>query len=118
MSGADAGGGYVKAVPDRFMEERDDRLMHSILTKYSHEVKVDGALTGHNFSNKDDARGVYDEVMRTHSGKWGYSQNPNVIGFEDAFGHFDVNGDGLIEAERMPQFVRYVFKGGLDVDLQ
>ena len=38
---------------------------------------------------------------------------------EDAFNHFDVNGDGLIEAERTPQFLRYLYpNGALDIDLQ
>jgi len=114
MSGADAGGGYEKKIPERFSEERDDRLMNSILNNYSHEVKIDGKLTGHNFSNKDDAMGLYKEVMRTHSGKFGYSKIADQIGFEDAFNHFDVNGDGLVEAERMPQFIRYVTNGALD----
>ena len=37
----------------------------------------------------------------------------------DAFNHFDVNHDGLIEAERCPQFLRYLFpQGALDIDLQ
>jgi len=119
MSGADAmGNGYEKDIPERFTAERDDRLMNSILDVYSHEVKIDGSLTGHNFSNKADALGVYNEVKRTHCKHWGYCKNADNIGFEDAFNHFDVNGDGLIEAERMPQFLRYVFGGGLDDDLQ
>tara|TARA_B110000305_G_C19209321_1_gene525054 strand:+ start:513 stop:638 length:126 start_codon:yes stop_codon:yes gene_type:complete len=38
---------------------------------------------------------------------------------EDAFNHFDVNHDGLIEAERTPQFLRYLYpNGALDIDLQ
>jgi hypothetical protein len=118
MSGADAGGGYKKVIPDRFTEERDDRLMNSVLKNYSHEVKLDGVLTGHNFSDKNDALGLYNEVKRTHCARWGTCKGADHVGFEDAFNHFDVNGDGLIEAERMPQFVRYVFGGALDQDLQ
>ena len=47
--------GYERNVPNRFTEERDDRLMNSIISKYALEVKVDGELTGHMFCNKEGA---------------------------------------------------------------
>ena len=52
---SDAFGGYERVIPDRFKEERDDRLMNSIFTKYAREVKSDGVATGRMFLNKDDA---------------------------------------------------------------
>ena len=71
------------------------------------------------FCNKDDARNVFNEVMRTHSAKMGYDKQTGDIDFDAAFTHFDVNNDGLIEVERMPQFLRYtVPNGALDNDLQ
>ena len=49
----------------------------------------------------------------------GYQENPEKKTVEDVFNHFDVNQDGLIEVERMPQFLRYMYpNGGLDIDLQ
>ena len=54
------------------------------------------------FCNKDDARNVFNEVMRTHSAKMGYDKQTGDIDFDAAFTHFDVNNDGLIEVERMP----------------
>ena len=74
MDGSPAHGGYDRVIPKRFTEERDDRLMNSLVGKYAREVKVDGKLTGAMFCNKDDARNVFNEVMRTHSGKMGYDK--------------------------------------------
>ena len=63
------------------------------------------------FLNHDDAAAVADEVYATHK--------PNIAGgpgFEDTWNHFDVNHDGLVEVERMPQFLRYMTNGALDID--
>ena len=35
MNGFDGFGGYKRETPDRFEEERDDRLMNSIINNYS-----------------------------------------------------------------------------------
>ena len=40
MDKADCHGGYKREVPDRFTEERDDRLMNSIIKNYAREIKV------------------------------------------------------------------------------
>merc|ERR1712194_511144 len=83
MDKSHAAGGYNRVVPDRFVEERDDQLMESVIEKYAREIKIDGKLTG-----------------------------TMMLNLEDAFNHFDVNHDGLIEAERCPQFLRYLFPQG------
>merc|ERR1711998_650019 len=117
MDEADAHGGYDRVVPDRFTEERDDRLMHSIIKNYAREIKVKGALTGVMMLNLADATALSEEVKRTHKGM-GYDAQVGMSA-ADAFNHFDVNHDGLIEAERTPQFLRYMFpNGALDIDLQ
>ena len=67
--------------------------------------------------NLADATALADEVRRTHKGM-GYEAQVGMS-VADAFNHFDVNKDGLIEAERTPQFLRYLFpNGALDIDLQ
>ena len=38
--------------------------------------------------------------------------------FEETWNHFDVNKDGLVEAERMPQFMRMLLGNALAIDLQ
>ena len=40
MDKADAHGGYKRVVPDRFTEERDDKLMESVIANYAREIKV------------------------------------------------------------------------------
>lgn len=68
--------------------------------------------------NLEDAKALAAEVKRTHKGM-GYAGQVDAMSVEDAFNHFDVNGDGLIEAERTPQFLRYLYpNGALDIDLQ
>ena len=123
MDGAETNGGYKRVIPPQYTLERDDRLMNSLLTKYAREVTKDGALTGH--FNQDDAKNVSMEVVQTH---FGYNSNEaekylngdrdgsNI--FEDTWNHFDVNQDGLVEVERMPQFLRMVLGNALEVNLQ
>ena len=98
QDGAEAFGGYERVVPAKYGEERDDRLMHSMIKNYAREIKKDGELTGHFFLNHDDARAAANEVLQSHA-------SANAVGtdqFEDVWGHFDVNHDGLVEVERMP----------------
>ena len=99
MDGSPSHGGYARGVPDRFTQERDDRLMNSIIANYAREIKVNGQLTGHYFLNKDDALSLYNEHMASHK-QFGYNKVAND--FQDAWNHFDVNKDGLLEAERTP----------------
>ena len=108
--------GYKRDMPSRFTLERDDRLMNSLIGKYAREVILDGKKTGALFCNRDDAKSVLAEVVRTHP-NMGYSKLEYDA--DGAFDHFDVNKDGLIEIERMPQFIRYALpNGALDIDLQ
>ena len=117
MDESDAAGGYERKMPERFSEERDDRLMNSVIKNYAREVKYKGKLTGVMMLNEADATALAEEVKRTHKGM-GYRENEQMTP-ADAFRHFDVNHDGLIEAERAPQFLRYLFaNAALDIDLQ
>merc|ERR1712048_230894 len=118
MDKSDAAGGYKRVVPERFTEERDDQLMESVIKKYAREIKVEGKLTGTMMLNLEDAKALAAEVMGSHK-SMGYSQQTDMMSVDDAFNHFDVNHDGLIEAERAPQFLRYLFpQGALDIALQ
>ena len=113
LDGAEAFGGYTRVVPAKFGEERDDRLMNSMIKNYAREIKKAGELTGHFFLNREDARAASNEVLKTHS-------RANAVGsdqFEAVWNHFDVNHDGLVEVERMPQFFRMLLGNALDIDL-
>ena len=78
-------------------------------------MKVDGKETREFFLNKEGAKAVSDEVLESHS-------EANAEGgkerFEDIWNHFDLNEDGFVEVERMPQFLRMFLGNGLDIDLQ
>ena len=67
------------------------------------------------FLNKEDAEAVSNEVLKTH--KPNNAQAADGPGFDETWNHFDVNKDGLVEVERMPQFLRYLLNGALDIDL-
>jgi len=89
---------YDRVVPDRFSEERDDRLMNSLISNYALEVRdVNGQPTGHFFLNKEQAKLAADEISGTHD-----TSKVDSRTFEDTWNHFDVNNDGLIEVERGP----------------
>ena len=108
--GAGERGSYTRHVPGRFTEERDDRLMNSLISNYAREVRRDGANTGHFFLNKDDARAAANEIIKDHQ----ENISTDKVDFEGTWSHFDVNNDGLVEVERMPQFLRYMTGGALN----
>lgn len=59
---------YDRAVPDPFTEEKDDRLMNSLIFKYSVEGNSGGRPNGNFYLEKDGARNVAMEVVGTHFG--------------------------------------------------
>ena len=90
--------------------------MNSVFTNYAREIKKDGEPTGRMFLNRDDAHRLATEVQGSH-----VRHNANAAegnNFEDIWNHFDINHDGLVEAERMPQFLRMMLGNSLDIDLQ
>ena len=114
MDGHD--GGYERIIPARFEEERDDRLMNSMVGKYAREAVVDGRMTGHMFLNEADAKAASDEVIANHVSADRAVENEGR--FAEVWNHFDVNHDGLVEVERMPQFFRMLLGNALDISLQ
>ena len=100
MHGSPSHGGYDRKVPSKYTTERDDRLMNSVISNYAREIKVNGQLTGQFFLNKQDAQRLYQEHLDSHAAQYGYNKVDN--NFEQAWNHFDVNHDGLVEAERAP----------------
>ena len=117
MDGHDTG--YTRNMPSRFSEERDDRLMNSMVGAYAREVFNKDGPTGHLFLSKADAKSAAAEVIANHPGEdrlAGDEDSDNR--FEDTWNHFDVNKDGLVEVERMPQFMRMLLGNALAIDLQ
>ena len=66
--------------------------------------------------NHDDAWKASQEVIANH--KKHNASGADQGTFENVWNHFDVNHDGLVEVERMPQFMRMLLGNSLDIDLQ
>ena len=116
LDGYEAFGGYTRHVPERFTQERDDRLMDSLIQKYSIEMKVDGKETREFFLNKEGAQAVANEVAETHKDAFAAAEDKQR--FEEIWNHFDINHDDLVEVERMPQFLRMFLGNALAINLQ
>lgn len=94
--------------------------MNSMINNYALELKdKDGKPTGHFFLDKGAAQGVCEEVLKNNS-HWNAGKADKWIAsnFLSTWEHFDVNNDGIVEVERMPQFLRYFTGDALDIDLQ
>jgi len=112
-------GPYDRKIPSQYTEERDDRLMNSLIKTYALEMKDEkGNPSGHFFFNRDAARKVSDEVVHTHM-KYNDAQTASYLKekFPETWTHFDVNNDGLVEVERMPQFLRWLLGNSLAIGL-
>ena len=101
---------YKRDIPARFTEDTDDTLMKSMYENYATEGKdATGQPNGHFWVTEEDAKRAADEVIGTHlhladSAKESYLKE----NFEPTWKRFDVNEDGKIEIDRMPQFLRMI----------
>jgi len=59
---------YDRVVPEQFTQEKDDRLMNSLISKYSVEGNDAGTPTGDFYLDRKGARAVASEVVGTHFG--------------------------------------------------
>ena len=83
--------------------------MNSLVTKYAREV-VNAEGQSALFLNKEDAKAVSEEVVNSHSKDIAATE----VDFDGTWNHFDINHDGLVEVERMPQFLRFLTNGALN----
>ena len=82
--------------------------MRSMISTYAAELKTeDGVPTGEFWMNAASARRACIEVLATHNGITGAAGKTYAdTYFQRVWDHFDVNGSGMIEVEKMPMFVR------------
>lgn len=59
---------YEREAPEHYSAERDDRLMHSLITKYALEGNTNGNPNGHFYMTKEATRRATEEVIGTHRG--------------------------------------------------
>ena len=103
MSGFGGYHTYMRDIPDRFEEEKDDRLMNSLYDKYATEGKKDGHPTGQFWVDEANARAVAAEVAKTHLDQ---GQDYVDANFPALWKKYDVNEEGQIDIDRMPQFLK------------
>ena len=98
---------YEREAPGRFAEERDDRLMHSMIMKYALEGRTDNKPNGHFYMTEDAMKRVTDEVIGTHFGFTGEKKTGMVKdAMSSLWPRYDVNHDGYIEVARAATFLR------------
>merc|ERR1712146_127839 len=98
---------YMRDVPDRFESEADDTLMRSMYQTYATEGKTEGWPNGHFWVYKKDALRAAHEVVSTHlkldsAGADAYLKDV----FPALWARYDVNDEGFLDIDRMPQFLR------------
>lgn len=98
---------YEREVPERFSEVKDDRLMHSLITKYSLEGRTDDKPNGHFYMTKDAMQKATDEVIGTHY-QFSGQRKENMVKdtMSNYWPRYDVNNDGFIEVQRAAVFLR------------
>ena len=92
---------YTRVVPDQFTKEKDDRLMNSLIGRYSLEGNTDGQPNGQFYLDKDGAKAVAQEVTQTHFGFHGAKRDQYVSQrLPDIWKNLDVNNDGIIDIQK------------------
>ena len=107
-------GDRVTAMPAELEGPGSDKLMHSIVDKYSKEKFVNGKPTGQFFVDGKSARALAKDLVSTHvkpaNGKAGTKAYVKER-FADAWARVDPNGTGQVEAARITGFAREVVGG-------
>ena len=113
-------GQYVRAIKPNFSGDADDIFMRSVLTTYAQEgaecdedpetlAPVNCKPTGVFTLNKSSARALATEVLGTHAGLTGDAAKSYLdTYFDKAWGHFDVNQTGSIEATKSGALSRFL----------
>ena len=108
-------GSYERVVTARFDGDTDDIFMRSVLANYAVEKKAcddegkNCKPSGSFWLNKSGARALGMEVLQTHKGLAGGALSKYLdTYFDKAWGHFDVNRTGAIEAIKAPQLMRFL----------
>ena len=88
-----------ETIPDRFSRDSDDLFMRSVFSNYA----------SGEWLSKSGAKALAREVLSTHKGLKGSALNEYLATyFNKAWGHFDVNRVGKIEALKADNFIRFL----------
>ena len=111
LDGQLGAGTYKRENPAFFSADTDDVFMRSVIKNYAVETtecddKGNNCVkTGHFWLRESDAKALAREVAATHKG---ISDAEYFAAYwQKAWGHFDVNRIGRIEAIKAPQLMRF-----------
>ena len=106
---------YERVIPAHFSGDGDDLFMRSVIKNYALEGKTDNddetkrEPNGKFTLDETQARALATEVLSTHKGLSGANlKNYMDTYWAKAWGHFDVNRSGSIEAIKAPQLMRFL----------
>jgi hypothetical protein len=106
---------YKRKVPEMYSEEKDDRLMNSLIDRYSVEGRTNDKPNGHFYILSKDMEKVAREVVQTH---FGFIANKREFYLRDnlprLWGYYDMLNEGFIEASKAHVLLHALVK---DVDL-
>ena len=110
MSGFGGYHTYIRDTPDRFETEADDTLMKSMYATYATEGETaDHLPNGRFYVTKENAQKACDEVVNTHLHLKDKEKADYIAAqFPALWTRFDVNEEGKIEVDRMPQLLRSI----------
>jgi hypothetical protein len=106
---------YERVPPEHFASGSDDLFMKSMIMNYADEgkdcdeEKKDCKPNGQFTMTEAATRAAAAEVLATHKGlKGGAGAEYLKTYFERTWAHFDVNQEGRIGVETIPQFMRFL----------
>ena len=104
---------YERVLPPQFADASDDLFMRSMIMNYAREGKndPDGAGTPNGVFTMTEAqtRSAAAEVLGTHKKMSGAEVKEYLnTYFPRTWAHFDVNKQGFVGVEVMPQFMRFL----------
>ena len=92
----------------RFSADSDDVFMRSMIMNYAAEAKdEDGVPTGAFWIDAAAAKRACNEIVGTHMKLAAPAAYVDEY-FQRTWDHFDVNGSGMIEIEKMPNLARMI----------
>merc|ERR1719446_1620756 len=106
---------YERVVPEHFASGDDDLFMRSMIMNYADEGKLcdeegkNCKPTGVFTLTEAAVRAASAEVLATHKGMKGAAGKEYLATyFPRTFAHFDVNKEGRVGVEVLPQFMRFL----------
>ena len=106
---------YERVAPEHFASGEDDLFMRSMIMNYADEGKLcdeegkNCKPTGVFTLTEAATRAAAAEVLSTHKGLKGAAGKEYLATyFPRTFAHFDVNKEGRVGVEILPQFMRFL----------